>query len=245
MEDFKKNIEKFLPFLEDLRSRLYRVVILFTVFFVGGFLFSKTILKRTLELVHIDQVVIAASSPFQFIHVAMNIGFFLGIMASVPYIIYSFYVFMVPALTRSEKIELFKFIPLSVGLYIAGFVYGFFILYYALGLLASINIRLGIANFWNIGQFLSEMFITSALLGLVFEFPLLLTLLIKLGIITTQTLKKNRRIAYFLAFGFVALLPPTDIISLIAMVLPLVLLYEGVILLNNKRSILLSVDIIK
>ena len=235
MENFKKNIEKFLPYLEDLRYRLYCGVILFVVFFAGGFLSAGIILKKILKLVHIDQVVIATSSPFQFTDIAMDVGFFLGLIVSIPYIIYSFYVFIVPALTSSEKTKLFKSIPLSVGLFIVGFFYGFFILYYALGLLASINTSLGIANFWNIGQFLSQILITSALLGLVFELPLLLSLLIKLGIITPQNLKKNRRIAYFLTVSLTALLPPTDGVSLIAMALPLVLLYEGTILLNNNK----------
>ena len=207
---------------------------------MGGFLSAGIILKKILKLVHIDQVVIATSSPFQFTEIAMDVGFFLAIMVSVPYIIYSFYVFIIPALTRSEKIKLLKSIPLSVGLFIVGSFYGFFILYYALGLLASVNISLGIANFWNIGQFLTEMLITSALLGLVFELPLLLSLLIKLGITTPQTLKNNRRVAYFLTIFLTALLPPTDGVSLIAMALPLVLLYEGTILLNNKKTICLD-----
>ncbi len=236
MENFKKNIEKFLPFLEDLRARLYRGVILFVVFFVGGFLSAGIILKKILNLVRIDQVTIATSSPFQFVDVAMDVGFFIAIMVSVPYIIYSFYVFIMPALTRSEKIKLLKSIPLSIGLFIVGFFYGFLILVYALEALAAVNISLGIANFWNISQFLSEIFITSALLGLVFEFPLLLTLLIKLGIVTLQTLKNKRRIAYFLMLALTSLLPPTDGISLIAMTLPLVLLYEMTILLNSKNN---------
>lgn len=236
MEELNRNIEKFLPFLEDLRHRLYRGVILFVVFFVGGFLSAGIILKRLLQVIHVDQVTIATSSPFQFADIAMDVGFFLAIMVSVPYIIYSFYIFIVPALTRSEKIKLLKSIPLSIGLFIVGFFYGFFILYYALGLLASINISLGIANIWNISQFLSQIFITAALLGLVFEFPLLLTLLIKLGIMTPETLKNKRRIAYFVIFCLTSLLPPTDGLSLIAMSLPLVLLYEVTILLNNKKN---------
>jgi len=236
LEEFKKNFEKFLPFLEDLRKRLYRGVILFVVFFLGGFLSAGEILKKTLSFIHLDQVTITTHSPFQFVDVAMDVGFFLAIMVSVPYIIYSFYVFIIPALTKREKIKLLKTVPVSVGLFVTGFFYGFFILYYALELLAAVNVSLGIANFWNISQFLSEIFITSALLGLLFEFPILLNLLIKLGIITPQTLKDKRRIAYFLILCLVSLLPPTDGISLIAMALPLVLLYEGTILLNNKKE---------
>ena len=221
--------------MEDLRQRLYRGVILFVIFFVVGLLSTGMILKKILDLVHFDQVTIATSSPFQFADIAMDFGFFLAIMVCVPYIIYSFYIFLVPALTKNEQVKLLKSTPLSIGLFIIGFSYGFFILYYALEALASINASLGIANFWNIGQFLSQIFITSALLGLVFEFPLLLTLLIKLGIITPKTLKGQRRVAYFLVFALTALLPPTDGISLVAMALPLVLLYEVTIVLNNRK----------
>lgn len=222
--------------MEDLRRRLYTGVILFVVFFIGGFLYAGVILKKLLVFVKIDQVIIATSSPFQFADIAMDIGFFIAIMVSVPYIIYSFYVFIVPALTRKEKGKLLKSIPVSIGLFAVGFLYGFFILYYALDLLAAINTSLGIANFWNIGQFLSQILITSSLLGLIFEIPLLLTLFIKLGIITPQTLKDKRRIAYFLTICLTSLLPPTDGVSLIAMALPLVLLYEVTILLNNKKN---------
>lgn len=233
MEEFNKNVVKFLPYFEDLRTRLYKGMILFIISFVGGFFSAGTILKKLLEFIHVEGVTIATSSPFNFTDTAMDIGFFLAIMVSIPYVIYSFYVFIVPALTRSEKIKLLKSIPLSIILFVTGFFYGFFILYYALGLLALININLGIANIWNIGQFLSQIFITAALLGLAFEFPLLLTLCIKLKIVTTQILKDKRRIAYFLILCMTALLPPTDGLSLMVMLLPLVLLYEGTIMLND------------
>lgn len=236
MEDFKKNLDEFLPYLEDLRSRLYRGVILFILAFFGGFFLTGTILKKILDFVHLDEVTIATSSPFQFIEVAMDFGFFLAIIVTVPYIIYSFYVFIMPALTLSEKVNLLKSVPLSALLFIVGFVYGFFTLNYALGVLAAINVRLGVANFWNIGQFLSQIFTTSALLGFVFEFPLLLTALIKLKIIDSTILKNKRKFAYFLMFTVTAMLPPTDIVSLIAMTLPLMVLYELTILLNNNKE---------
>ncbi len=230
------DMEKFLPYLEDLRNRLYWGVVLFISVFVTGFLSAGIILKKALSFVHFEDVVIATTSPFQFATVAMDVGFFLAIVASAPYVIYSFYVFIAPALTSSEKVRLLKSIPVSIALFIAGFVYGFFILYYALGLFAAINVSLGIANIWNISQFLSEIFVTAALLGFVFEFPLLLTLLMRLGIMTPQTLRDKRRIAYFVFALLAALLPPTDVLSLAAMTVPLVLLYEVTILFNSSRS---------
>ncbi len=193
------------------------------------------ILKKILEFIHVDGVTIATSSPFHFADISMDVGFFLAIMVSIPYIIYSFYIFIVPALSRSEKLSVLRSVPLSMILFIAGFSYGFFILYYALEFVASINTGLGVANIWNISQFLSQIFITAALLGFVFEFPLLLTLFVKLGVVKPQTLKEKRRSAYFIILCVTALLPPSDGISLIAMSLPLVVLYEMTVLLNNNK----------
>lgn len=236
MEELRKNIEKFLPFLEDLRNRLFIGAILFVAFFVVGFLSTNFFVRKIIHFVTIENVTLTATSPFQYVQIAMDFGFFLATLVAVPYIIYSFYVFILPALTRSEKIRLFKSIPVSFILFISGFFYGFFILFYALELLATINTNLGVANFWNISQFLSQMLMTSALLGLVFEFPLLLSLFIMLGIITRTTLRKNRRIAYVALLFLAVLLPPTDIISLLGIVLPLFLLYEATILFNAEKQ---------
>lgn len=236
MNVFRENLTKFLPFLEDLRRRLYRGVILFiSVFFVGA-LSAGVILKYALSMVHLRDVTVATYSPFQFADLAMDTGFFLGLIVSVPYLIYSLYAFVSPALTHNEKRRLFRSVPISVGLFALGFTYGFFILYYALQLLAEVNVQLGIANIWSVSQFFSQIFLTAALLGVVFELPLLLSLLIKLGVLKQRSLKQKRRIAYFAIFCLVSLLPPTDGVSLMAMSLPLIVLYEATILLNNNQQ---------
>jgi sec-independent protein translocase protein TatC len=81
-----------------------------------------------------------------------------------------------------------------------------------------------------------QIFITSSFLGLFFEFPIVVTFLIKINILKVKMLKDKRRIAYFSIFALTALLPPTDGISLIAIALPLILLYEVTILFNNNNK---------
>lgn len=209
---------------------------LFAVSFTVSLFSVMVVMKWVLQFVQIDQVTIATSSPFQFANVAMNFGFFVALMVCIPYVIYSFYAFIAPALTKRERKTLVRSVPLCVFLFVLGFSYGFFVLYFALELLAAINVQLGIANFWNVGQFLSEMVVTSALLGLVFEFPLLLTLLVKLGVLTTQHLQDKRRIAYFSTLLLTSMLPPTDGLSLIVMTAPLIVLYEATIVFNSKGT---------
>jgi sec-independent protein translocase protein TatC len=106
-------------------------------------------------------------------------------------------------------------------------------MYYAMQLLANVNFGLGIANMWNIATFLSQIVSTAALLGLLFQFPIVLTFLIKFNILNVKSLRSKRSHAVLGMFVFASLLPPTDGLSLILMVLPLILMYEITILYNR------------
>lgn len=234
MTRFKKNLQTFLPYLEELRQRLYRTLIVFVAVFVGGFLSSGVVIKFLVSHFDITDVLIATTSPFQFADVAMDIGFFLALVVTIPIVVYQLFSFVSAALTPRERFRFLLTVPISVVLFAVGFVYGFLILYYSFGLLAAINHRLGIENIWDISSFLSQIFVTASLLGLVFQFPLILTFCARLGFLQVDVLRKKRRIAYFSVLVLVSLLPPTDGLSLIAMALPLVLLYEATILLNRN-----------
>lgn len=236
MEKINGKYEKFYPYLEDLKQRLYKGVVLFAVIFFVGFFQTATILRYVILNFNIKDVVIATTSPFQFTSLATDVGFFLATMVCIPYTIYSMYAFMTPALTKKEKRFLYLSIPICIFLFLVGFAYGFFILYNTLQLLASINVGIGIQNIWNVSDFVMQIFMTASFLGLFFEFPIIMTLLIKGNVLKVKTLKNKRRIAYFLIFALTALLPPTDGISLIAIALPLILLYEVTILFNNNNN---------
>ncbi len=223
--------------MEDLRRKLYISTLIFLGVFLLGFFSSAFIIKHIVAIFDIKDVLIATTSPFQFADVAMDIGFFSAILVTLPIVIFQIFSFASPALTRKEKKWFFLCVPVSVILFAVGFSYGFFILYYSFGILAKINQSLGVQNIWNISSFLSQIFITSSLLGVVFQFPLILTVLIRIGVVNEVFLKQKRRMAYFVVFVLVSLLPPTDGISLIAMALPLVFLYEVTILFNlNKQK---------
>ena len=127
-----------------------------------------------------------------------------------------------------------------------GFSYGFGILYYALDTIAGLNVSLGIQNLWDIGKFIYEIFLTSVLLGLLFEFPIVLTFFVSVGILDVKFLKTNRRVAMVVMFVITALLPPTDGVSLVVMVIPMIVIYEVTIIINswlfkNKKPIVMDV----
>jgi sec-independent protein translocase protein TatC len=234
MNSIKESFQKFLPYLEDLQRRFYYSTLITIFVFFVGFLSSGMIVKKLISFFDIDNVIIATTSPFQFANVAIDIGLFCAIIVALPLFIYHFFSFSYSALSKKEFKKIIFSIPISVLLFVIGFVYGCFIMFYSFSLLATVNVSLGIQNVWDISTFLSQMIITSALLGLVFQMPLIISLLIKMNIITTEFLKSKRRIFILFLFGLTALLPPTDGLSLIAMSLPLYLLYELTIFLNIK-----------
>jgi sec-independent protein translocase protein TatC len=236
MEKVNEKYVAYYPFLEDLRRRLYKGVVLFAVTFFIGFFQTAVILKYIISNFDIKDVIIAATSPFQFTSLATDVGFFLAIIVSIPYFMYNVYAFIAPAITKKERSFIYLSIPICLLLFIIGFSYGFFILYYTLQLLANINTGIGIQNIWNVSDFVMQIFMTASFLGLFFEFPIIITLLIKSNMLKVKTLKNKRRIAYFLIFALTALLPPTDGISLIAIALPLIMLYEVTILFNNNNN---------
>ncbi len=233
-DKIKSFILKFTPYLDDIRGRLYRLAIFFVVIFVAGFLSTRSILKFTLSFFDIQNVTIATTSPFQFADLSINIGLFMAFVICCPILVYNIYMFLRPALTGKERLIFLSLIPLTIILFIFGFLYGFFIMYYALILLAQINDFIGIQNIWDIGMFLSQIVSTALLLGILFQFPIIFTFIIRSGLVSVESLREKRRISVLIIFIFTSLLPPTDGLSLIAMALPLILLYEFTIYANSK-----------
>lgn len=234
MEKIKEFTARFTPYLEDIRKRLYFTAIIFIIFFIAGFFSTSHIIKYIIAFFDIKDVVIATTSPFQFADLSINIGLFCAFLVTLPIIIYNIFAFLKPALSGKEKKLFFSFVPLSVLLFVAGFAYGFVIMYYALIVLAQINIQIGIQNIWDVGMFLTQIILTSALLGALFQFPIVVTYIIRMRIFSVDSLRKKRRIAVFIIFIFTTLLPPTDGVSLLLMALPLILLYEVTIFVNSR-----------
>jgi sec-independent protein translocase protein TatC len=234
MEGFTKNFSDYYQYLDDIRRRLYSLVMVFIAFFFVGFFNSGQILKLIIRVFKLDNADIVMTSPFQFLDLAMSIGIYTALIICTPLFIYHVYGFLKDGLNEDEKKFFFILLPISLVLFLVGFVYSFAILYFTLDSIAAYSVSLGIKNLWDVSRFLLQIILTSALLGLIFQFPLVLTFLTKTGVITAQFLREKRRHAIVLMFVLTSLLPPTDGASLVIMVLPLIAIYEITIGVNSR-----------
>jgi len=242
VNNFQKSIQKYGTYIEELRWRIVLITKAFIVFFAIGFFGTTPAVKLMMQYINMPDVTIVATSPFQLIELAMSVGFFVGSLFTVPLVVYHLYSFLKPGLLPTERRWFLLSLPVGLLLFLTGFAYGCGIMYYGIKLIAVMNADLGVANYWDIGTFISQIVLTASLLGLLFIFPIVITFLIRLGAITARALAEKRRHAIVIIVIIVSLLPPTDGVSLILMSLPLVLIFELTVFFNrhadNHRSLI-------
>lgn len=226
------------PYLNDAWRRTYRVALVFVASFFVGLLFAGTFVRAITEWFGMPGINIVLSSPFQLVGLFVDVGIFVAICVSVPYAVYQLYAFLRPGLSWKESRGFLLVLPVSVLLFAAGFVYGFGSLYWGLGALATLATTYGLQNMWDIETLIAQITMTAMLLGTLFQFPLVLSLLVRACILDRATLVRHRRTAHAGILIIVALLPPTDGFTLMLMVLPLAAMYELTILLSY--SLLMS-----
>jgi len=134
-------------YLEEIRQRIYTLVVFFVIFFIIGFFFAGQIIGLVMQYLKIENVSIVTTTPFQFINLSMNIGLALALILIMPLFLFHFYAFLRDGLNKNEKYFFFKLLPLSAFLFSLGFIYGFVIMYYAFSYIAEINLSFGIKIF--------------------------------------------------------------------------------------------------
>jgi sec-independent protein translocase protein TatC len=147
-------------------------------------------------------------------------------MLASPVIIYQFWMFIAPGLYQKEKRMLIPVVILSTLFFIGGALFGYYIVFpwgfkFFLGF-ASETIR-PLPSMKEYLSFSSKLLLAF---GLVFELPLVITFLARLGIVSVEFLKKNRKYALLLFFAGAAILTPPDVVTQVMMAMPLMLLYE-------------------
>ncbi|MBW2225962.1 MAG: twin-arginine translocase subunit TatC, partial [Deltaproteobacteria bacterium] len=156
----------------------------------------------------------------------LKVAFLSGIILATPIIFYEFWMFVAPGLYNKEKRLMFPIVFLSSLFFVGGSFFGYFIVFpygfkFFLGF-ASETIQ-PLPSMREYLSFASKLLLAF---GLVFELPLVITFLAKLGMVSVSFLKKNRKYALLLFFVGAAILTPPDVVTQVMMALPLMVLYE-------------------
>ncbi len=231
--DFQTLYNDARPYLVELKKRVIVTLIVFVVATIAGFAFYERIIKFLIEILSLKGINIVFTSPFQFINLAISCGMATGLVFSFPLLVYQTLSFLKPALRGKESKMIMRLLPFSLFLFLFGFSFGLLIMKWQIEIFLGKSVSLGIGNILDISHLLSTVLITSALMGLSFQYPIILLFLLHLGIIKRNKLSKWRPWIYLASFVFAVLLPPDSILADILLSLPLVVLFEFTLLLNR------------
>jgi len=224
----------FLEHLEDLRWTIVKIAITLGIAMIVCFTFRSTlvrVLQAPLRDVGSQIGTLKALGITDSIVISFHLAFYAGIVLSFPLLLYFIAEFVLPALTAVEKRFLLPAILVSFALFLLGVtVCYFWLLPKTILFFFRDTESLGWAPTWTVQQYYS--FVTRFTLGfgLAFELPVVVLALVRFGLITYRFMARTRPYAVVLIFILATIITPTpDILTLIAMALPMVLLYESCI----------------
>ncbi|MGM0420242.1 MAG: twin-arginine translocase subunit TatC [Bacillota bacterium] len=213
--------------LTELRSRLIKSILAIVIGALGSYFFADILILYLTE--PIDELVFIKPTEAFFTYIKVSL--LAGLIIALPVVLYQFWSFILPALQDREKKYLNILLPVSLILFAVGIAFCFFIVL-PLGMKFLLNFgSIELEPMISISYYIS--FLTSLLLpfGLIFQLPLVINLLVKWGLVKLQSLTAFRKYIVVIIFVVSAILTPPDIITQLFMAGPLIILYEGSILI--------------
>jgi sec-independent protein translocase protein TatC len=213
--------------LDELRSRLIVALLALAVGFAVAFVFQDEILRWLAEPLPAarrgELVTFGVTEPF---FTTVKVSLVAGFAAALPVVLWQLWSFLAPAFEEHTQRVVAVCVLIATVLFAGGIAFGYYVvLPRALGFLTTYNsdlfqIQIRASYYYT--------FVAYALLalGLIFNLPVFVLTLVRLGILTSQRMRRNRRIGYSVILIAAALLPTVDPVSLAFETVPLLILYE-------------------
>ena len=235
--ELNKNKQPLLEHLIELRSRIIKTMIMIIVFFIFFYIFADNIYNF---LVKPYANAVAGEEGRRLIFTALHetfftyirVAIFASIFISLPFLLIQLWIFIAPGLYKNEKNVVLPYLLATPVLFILGsaLVYylimplaiKFFLSFESIGGNGALPIQLEA----KVNEYLSLIMRLILAFGLCFQLPVALTLMARVGLVSSEGLKKNRKYVMVGVFAIAAILTPPDPISQIGLGIPILLLYE-------------------
>ena len=260
----------FLDHLEDLRWHLIRSTLAILIGGIVAFTFSRFIfdtiifgpkkmsfptyqyLCKMSQFFDFESTFCGDSFPFTIQNRTMGGQFtadiwtaiYSGMIIAFPYIIYQLWSFISPGLHPNERKHSKGFIFVTSFLFFLGVLFGYYIVTpLSINFLGTYSVSSEITNEIDLGSYISLVRSSSLASGFVFELPIIMYFLTKIGIITPQLLRKYRKYALVIILILSAVITPPDVASQVIVAIPILILYEAsiyisaIVIRNQKRGL--------
>jgi sec-independent protein translocase protein TatC len=229
MTDPENEKMPFTSHLEELRSRLIRIFTVIAVLFVGCYFFKEWffhILTAPLENILPDKGAMIFTSLPEAFFTYLKVAFFAAVFLASPYILYQIWKFISPGLYEREKRYVAPFVIFSTIFFLGGALFAYYVVFpFGFRFFLAFGTDF-IRPMLSVREFLSFSMKVLLAFGVVFELPIFMFFLAKIGLVNSRMLVKNRKYAILLAFIVAAILTPPDAVTQVLMAIPLLILYE-------------------
>jgi len=232
--------------LDELRSRLIKVIVVLALAVIVGMIFQVEIkllfeqpLRRAIELADPEAVTSVGlptdpdASVFQLLHLAesamnaVRVSFYLALAVAFPVLIYQLWAFITPGLRRSEKAAGFLFVPAAVIFFYAGILFGYFLgLPFLYKLLIEWTAKENAVLVLRQSYYLGFFFTMTLVFGMVMDIPWLVMVLVRMRVVTPAQVAAKRRHVLLVGTVLAAIATPPDPVSLVTMLVLMVVLFE-------------------
>ncbi len=233
--------------LDELKKYLVRIIVVALSFMVVAFVFKEPVFSVILAPQSSDFAtykllekigMLSAESAFsvnlintglasQFL-THMRVSLWLGILGALPYIIYSLFGFVAPALYENEKRHAQRFVVSGYFMFMLGCLVGYFVIFpFTFRFLGTYQVNDMVDNMINLSSYISTMLSMVMMMGAIFEIPMLCLLFARLGLLSSATMMEYRKHAIVAILVLAAVITPTgDPFTLSLVALPMWGLYE-------------------
>jgi len=157
-----------------------------------------------------------------------------GFIVAFPYIIFEFWKFISPGLYENERKNARGFIFVASFLFFIGVLFGYYIVTpLSINFLGNYSVSAEIFNDFDLSSYIGLLRASVLASGIIFELPIIVYFLTKVGVITPSFLRKNRKISLVIVLSLSAIITPPDIASQIIVSIPILILYEVSILISR------------